>query len=380
MKLTPEPSARNGVHWTVRMNRRNRSVFYVLLLLALGSHLYAIGAPALAWAALALNYIAYPQLAYWRARRAQDQRMAEIHNMDADIVMAGLWIGWLGAPLWISFILCASGCINMVVFHGARGGLRLVLNLCVGVALAALVVPLSWRPETDLRTSVLCMLALLLYLFAFARDGYDRAMDQSQANARLRRQYDEIGLLQAQLREQALRDPLTGLFNRRQLDATLAPTMQRCREQGTPLSVLIIDIDHFKRINDTHGHAAGDAVLQAVAQLLLRHMRPQDLAYRIGGEEFLLVLGGTPLGAAMERAHTLREAVEGLRVRSGPGELAVTLSCGVAAFPLHSDEPQDLLDCADRALYEAKKQGRNRVVAHPGQEPAQPALSLSTSE
>ncbi|WP_367066804.1 diguanylate cyclase [Oryzisolibacter sp. LB2S] len=359
------------------MNWRNRSLFYVLLLMALGSHLLTIGASAAGWAALTLNYVAYPHLAYWRARRARDQRLAEMHNMDADIVMAGAWIASLGAPLWISFILCASGCINMVVFHGARGGLRLMLSLAVGMALAALVVPLAWQPETDLRTSVLCMIALLLYLFAFARDGYDRAMSQSQANSRLRKQYDEIQSLQAQLREQALRDPLTGLFNRRQLDATLGPAMQLCREQGACLSVLIVDIDHFKRINDTHGHAAGDAVLQSFAQLLLRHMRPQDMAYRIGGEEFLLVLGGTPLDTAVERAHMLREAVEVLRVRTGSGELSVTLSCGAAAFPLHAQEPQDLLDCADQALYEAKKGGRNRVVTHPGPVPLQPALSAS---
>ncbi|MHA7599357.1 sensor domain-containing diguanylate cyclase [Alicycliphilus sp. T452] len=363
MKLTPEPSRRDGVHWTVRMNRRNRSVFYILLFLAMGSHLLATGAPAWAWAALALNYLVYPQAAYWRARRAPDQRRAEMHNMDADIVLAGIWVGALGFPLWITFILCASGCINMVVFHGARGGVRLVVWMAAGIALAATAALPSWHPDTDLRTSLLCMLALGLYLFAFARDGYDRALAQHQVHAQLRGQFDEIRSLQAQLREQALRDPLTGLFNRRQLDAALAPALRRCREQGTPLSVLLIDIDHFKRINDAHGHAAGDSVLQALARLLLRHARPQDLACRLGGEEFLLVLDGTPVAAAIERAQALRLAFEALRVQSAGGELAATLSCGVAAFPQHADQPQALLACADQALYAAKEQGRNRVVA-----------------
>ena len=248
MKLTPEPSShREGVHWTVRMNRRNRSAFYVLLFLAMGSHLLATGAPAWAWAALVLHYLIYPQLAYWRACRSSDQRRAEMHNMDADIVLAGIWLGALGFPLWITFIMCASGCINMVVFHGARGGVRLVVSMAAGIALAAITALPSWHPDTDLRTSLLCMLALGLYLFAFARDGYDRAMAQYQVHAQLRGQFDEIRSLQAQLREQALRDPLTGLFNRRQLDAALAPALRRCREQGTPLSVLLIDIDHFKR-------------------------------------------------------------------------------------------------------------------------------------
>ncbi len=371
MKLTPEPSRRDGVHWTVHMNRRNRSVFYALLFLTLGSHLLAIGATAPAWAALVLNYVAYPQIAYLRARRARDQKRAEMHNMDADIVMAGIWMGWLGFPLWISFILCASGCINMVVFYGARGGVRLLLALAAGIAAAALVAPLSWRPDTDLRTAALSMLALTLYLFAFARDGYDRAMAQYQVHARLREQYDEIRSLQAQLREQALRDPLTGLFNRRQLAAALPSALERCRERGAPLSVLLIDIDHFKRINDTHGHAAGDMVLQALARLLLCHVRPQDLACRLGGEEFLLVLDNTPLDAAVERAHALRQAFEALRVRTAAGELGATLSCGVAAFPLHAGQPEALLAHADQALYEAKERGRNGVVAHAAREMAQ---------
>ncbi len=369
MKLTPESSSRDGVHWTVRMNRRNRSAFYVLLFVAMGSHLLALGAPAWGWAALVLNYLAYPQLVYWRARRAHDQRRAEIHNMDADIVLAGIWAGVLGFPLWITFVLCASGCINMVVFHGGRGGIRLLVNMGAGIALAALAVPLDWRPETDLRTSVLCMVALGLYLFAFARDGYDRAMAQHEVHAQLRGQFEEIRSLQTQLREQALRDPLTGLFNRRHLDAVLAPMLERCVSQGAPLSLLVIDIDHFKRVNDAHGHAAGDAVLQALAQLLLRHVRPQDVACRLGGEEFVLVLDNTPVAVAAERAQVLRQAFEALRVRAVGGELAATLSCGVAACPDNGQEPRALVAWADQALYAAKKQGRNRVVVQAPQAP-----------
>lgn len=362
MKLPPASSPCHGVHWTVRMNRRNRSVFCVLLSLALGSHLLTIGAPPWAWVALALSFLAFPQLAYWRARRAADQRRAEIHNMDADIVLAGIWTGALGFPLWISFILGAAGCINLVVFHGTRGGMRTVLYLAAGIALAVLAARPSWHPDTDLRTSVLCMLALGLYLFAFARDGYDRAMARHHAHTQLREQFEEIRSLQAQLHEQALRDPLTGLFNRRQIDTALPSALQRCRDQGASLSVLLIDIDHFKGINDAHGHAAGDTVLQALAQLLLRHVRPQDLACRLGGEEFLLMLDGTPVAAATERAQELRQAFEALRVRCEDGELSATLSCGVASFPQHADQPKALLACADQALYAAKGQGRNRVV------------------
>ena len=346
------------------MNWRNRSVFFVLLFLALGSHLEAIGAPAWAWALLALNFLVYPQLVYWRALRARDQRLAEIHNMDLDIVLAGIWCAAFGFPLWIVFTVCASGCINEVVFHGARGGLRLVAAVAAGVAIGALALPLGWHPDTDLRTAVLCMGALLLYLYVFARDGYNRALSQHKAHQQMRAQLEEIRSLQAQLREQATRDPLTGLFNRRHADAALALALEHARASSAPLSLLMIDVDHFKRINDTHGHAAGDAVLQALAQLLQRHVRPRDVACRHGGEEFLLVLADTPLAVAQDRAEALRRAFEALQVRFGGGVLTATLSCGVAGFPQLTGGPEALLACADLALYAAKVQGRNRVVVH----------------
>lgn len=372
MKLAPAPSSpRNAdVHWTVRMNRRNRSVFYMLLFAAVGSHLLVIGAPRWAWGALALNYLAFPQIAYWLARRATDQRQAEMRNMDADVVFAGIWMGALGFPLWITFVFCASGCINLVVFRGVSGGPRLLVMLGAGVALAALAVPISWHPDTDLRTTLLCMLALGLYLFAFARDGYDRAVEQHKAHVQLREHYEEIRSLQARLSEQALRDPLTGLFNRRQLDAQLAPMLQQCRAHGTPLAIVLIDLDHFKRINDAHGHAAGDTVLQALAQLLLRHVRPSDLACRLGGEEFLLVLDNTTLTTATERAETVRQAFEVLRVRAANHDLSATLSCGVAAFTGDESRPEALLARADQALYAAKEGGRNRVVVDGGTQAA----------
>ncbi|MFT4266462.1 MAG: diguanylate cyclase [Xenophilus sp.] len=366
MPSSSASSRQDRVHWIVRMNRRNRSASFALLAVAMGSHLYAIGAPAWAWGALALNFLLYPQLAYWRARRARDQRRAELQNMDADFVLGGIWMAALGLPLWITFIFCASGCINLVVFHGARGVPRLLLDLVAGIAIGAAAAQPAWHPDTDLRTSVLCMVALELYLFVFARDGYDRAMAQYKANAQLHEQYGRIHALQTQLREQALRDPLTGLFNRRQLDAVLAPMLQRCRDSATPLALVAIDIDRFKSINDTRGHAAGDAVLRALARLLLRHVRAQDLAFRVGGEEFLLVLSGASPAEAMERAQVLCATFERLRVRWANGESSATLSCGVAGFPRHADEPLALLACADQALYAAKAQGRNRVVVYEG--------------
>ncbi|WP_234383760.1 sensor domain-containing diguanylate cyclase [Paracidovorax avenae] len=361
----PAPSSARTVHWLVRMNHRNRTFFYALLFLALGSHFLHIGAGQAAWAVLAVQFLAYPQLAYWTARRSPHQAKAELHNMLVDNVFGGLWAGLLGLPVWITFTLFIGNCINVVAFHGYPGLLRLLAAMGVGLLGGlALYGDQPLHPDIDMATSLLCILALTLFLTVFAHTSYRRAVEQQQSNARLRTQFEEIRALQDQLQEQAMRDPLTGLYNRRHLDATLAARIAQCGAQGLPLSLLMIDIDHFKRVNDTHGHAAGDAMLQALAQLLQRHVRVQDLACRHGGEEFVLLLPETPLAIARERAEALRQAFEALQVRHGPDALSTTLSCGVSAFPEHADEPHALLARADEALYSAKVQGRNRVAVH----------------
>ncbi len=370
--------SRSKVHWLVRMNRRNRSVFYAMLGVAIASHLWFKGASPLLWAVMAVQFAAYPQFAYWRAVRAKHQRAAEMQNLALDSVFGGVWAGFLGLPLWLSFSLIIGNGINMVVFYDLKGLRTLLLTTCGGIALAAggwLATTGTWPidPATHTVTGLLCIAALTVYFVAFAHDGYVRAMDQYRANETLRLQFEEIQSLQTRLRDQALRDPLTGLFNRRQLDAVLALELERCREAGAPLALLMIDIDHFKRINDTHGHPAGDAVLQALARLLKRHVRPQDLACRHGGEEFVLLLVETPLPVALERAEALRKAFQALVVRHGEVTMSATLSCGVAAFPLHATQPLTLTACADQALYQAKLQGRNRVVVHE----AEPALQPS---
>ncbi|WP_234369599.1 sensor domain-containing diguanylate cyclase [Paracidovorax avenae] len=361
----PAPSPARTVHWLVRMNHRNRTFFYALLFLALGSHFRHMGAGPAAWAVLAVQFLAYPHLAYWTAHRSPQQAKAELHNMLVDNLFGGLWAGLLGLPVWITFTLFIGNCINVVAFHGYPGLLRLVAAMGVGLLVGlALYGNQPLHPEIDMATSLLCILALTLFLTVFAHTSYRRAVKQQQSNARLRAQFEEIRALQEQLQEQAMRDPLTGLYNRRHLDAILAARIAQCGARSLPLSLLMIDIDHFKHVNDTHGHAAGDAMLQALAQLMQRHVRVQDMACRHGGEEFVLLLPETPPAVARERAEALRQAFEALQVRHGPDALSTTLSCGVAAFPQHADAPRALMACADEALYAAKVQGRNRVVVH----------------
>ncbi|WP_170331837.1 sensor domain-containing diguanylate cyclase [Ruegeria arenilitoris] len=165
-----------------------------------------------------------------------------------------------------------------------------------------------------------------------------------------------------QLHDQSVRDPLTGLFNRRHMTETLRKGISRSQQTGAPLSLIAVDVDHFKKFNDTHGHDAGDMVLRAVGSALEQGCDRDEVACRIGGEEFMLILPDNTPEDAMTRAEKLRQAVEAVSVRYGEKSLPrITISVGVAHYPAHGTMPQDLMRAADDALYVAKDKGRNQV-------------------
>ena len=166
----------------------------------------------------------------------------------------------------------------------------------------------------------------------------------------------------------SIRDQLTGLFNRRYLDEVLDREVHRAMRANRPLSVIMLDVDHFKQFNDTHGHPAGDALLRSLARMLQSRTRREDVTCRYGGEEFVMILPEAPLEVACRRAEQLRS--EALRLRpnqNGAGSKPVTLSMGIAALPQDGMNARELLANADRNLYLAKQAGRDRVVAgsHP---------------
>ena len=162
-------------------------------------------------------------------------------------------------------------------------------------------------------------------------------------------------------------DGLTGIANRRHLDRKLAEEVGRCARNRVELSVLLLDIDNFKRFNDSHGHLAGDECLKSVAQALAGALhRPADLAARYGGEEFCVVLPETVGHGALQVAERLRRRVAGLNVTTPQGSVQVTVSIGVVSqVPPRDAAPAALLSCADAALYRAKSGGRNRVCRAP---------------
>lgn len=165
------------------------------------------------------------------------------------------------------------------------------------------------------------------------------------------------------LRQQSIRDPLTGLFNRRFMEEALLRELLRAERLEQSLSVIMLDIDHFKRFNDTFGHDAGDLVLRQVGAFLHAHIRGADIACRYGGEEFILVLPGASLAAAQARADQLRLVTRDLVLQyEGQSLGTFSFSIGVAGYPEHGRIYSALLRAADEALYRAKRAGRDRVV------------------
>jgi two-component system cell cycle response regulator len=217
-----------------------------------------------------------------------------------------------------------------------------------------------------------------------ANDYILRPLDRNELTARVRTQIRRKRL-QDRLRDNyerslalALTDALTGLYNRRYVMAHLEELMGREAEAGKQLAVLLFDIDHFKQINDRHGHDAGDAVLAEIAKRTLRDVRSFDLVARYGGEEFLAVMPETSLSVAMTVAERLRRGIgEAPFQLPGGDEIAVTISVGVATMADENDKPAGLLKRADEALYAAKGSGRNQVIAWPLAAPAERRLATA---
>lgn len=239
------------------------------------------------------------------------------------------------------------------------------------------------RPETKHKLSKLaheegitCFICLpltshahrlgVIYFYRSDRDTFDaEEISLLTTFARLAAEAIENARLYEQTREQAMTDSLTGLSNRRELSRRLPRELARVRRSGKTISAVMIDIDHFKRVNDTYGHPAGDAVLQQIAKLLLAHVRDIDTAARYGGEEFLLLLPETDHIGAKLVAERVRRTVEQAVLELPDGRtIGVTISCGIACYPECAEGAEEMISKADQALYTAKLDGRNRVTLY----------------
>jgi diguanylate cyclase (GGDEF)-like protein len=216
---------------------------------------------------------------------------------------------------------------------GPHGNIALPLKILGGVIG---VITLKTRPDIEVNEETVRLLCTLGNQISIAVN-----------NAKL---YDEA-------RNFSLRDHLTGLANRRFLNMQLEKSVKAARRYREKLSVIMLDIDHFKQFNDTYGHVQGDRLLVKIAGILMEEMRSSDYVFRYGGEEFLVILSQTDLMTACDAAERLRTSVE--------SSTAVTISLGVSTYRETMQDDEDLIRTADTALYQAKQRGRNRVVASP---------------
>lgn len=359
----------------VKTNYKIRAGSFVMGFAILVAHLANKNYAPLTWGLLVLQFLVYPHLLYWHASRAKDPLRIELGNLLLDPFLFGLWCGALGFPLWISFALFACALVNIIFHRGTRGAVDVALVFALGGLVGLALMGWQLNLNTNGLVTALCIIGLTLYFLvtinaAFARNQklrdirarLLRSEDASRAaNEALESQLQEIHALQAQLREQAHRDPLTGLYNRRYFDNALEREWMQSKREGQPLSLVLIDIDFFKQINDTYGHPAGDEVLKQMAAQLDEQTRASDVVCRYGGEEFLVLLPGMSQADALERSEQWRTRFVSTVMVFGELRIQATISIGIAAYPGHGTSAQALIRSADHALYCAKNEGRNCV-------------------
>ena len=312
---------------------------------AIGGTLYAQHAQALLWWLMFLTCLIWPHLGFVHALKSRDPYGAERRNLLLDSVIVGAWV-----PLMHFCLLPSAILVTVTTFDKLNTGMRrLWLQSIPFLVGATLVVTAWWRPHPALGSAlivVVCCLPLLVV----------HTLVTGMANYRLvRTTAHQNRLLEAMRRT----DAQTRLLSRESVLEHCEAALQRYAANGTEAALLMVDIDHFKAINDTYGHAVGDEAIAAVADAIRACLRQQDVAGRYGGDEFIVLCLGAGESQAQWIAQRLLQGIEG--VRELRAELRLTGSIGIAALQPRHHSLRDWLYAADQALYRAKAQGRNRA-------------------
>ncbi|WP_242112736.1 sensor domain-containing diguanylate cyclase [Luteimonas aquatica] len=342
-----EAARRSGEHLNfVSRIYRMRTLGLGTGCLAVGAGLYEHGASAPVWALLVFNGYLWPVLAYFLARRSRFPLRAEKRSLMVDSMFGGLWI----AMMQFNAVPSALIAVMLSADKIAVGGWRFLARTA---ALQALVCAVTWaalgfpfQPQGSMATLVASLPFLLAYPLALSTMSYALGRKVARQNRLLRRL--------------SRTDALTELSNRQHWEEAAAAEMARGRRAGRPSALLMLDIDNFKQINDTYGHAFGDLVLQRVARVLRTCVRETDTAGRYGGDEFGLVLVETPAAEAREVAERIRREIA--QARFGDPDFRCTASIGLAMADARLLDVAAWIESADNALYRAKQAGRNRVA------------------
>lgn len=326
---------------------------YVPRVIGMGIGLFSVMAamaplqpPSWVWLLMVLNGLAWPHLAYQWALRSVTPYRAEQRNLLLDSLAGGFWAAAIHFNPLPSVTILSMMTMNNVAAGGKHLVLRGLLAQLAGMLLAmALLGPGLQLQATDFQVYA-CLPMLTLYPLALGWVCYQLAMKLADHKRRLS--------------ALSRTDSLTGLLNHGSWKDLLLLRFQICRQQQAPAVIALIDIDHFKTINDTFGHVVGDCVLRQVSDELKRSLREDDLAGRYGGDEFCLILPGADLAHACQAMERLREQVGAYRNPQVP-QLGISLSIGLSAYYPGLTTPEQWLEEADKALYAAKHQGRNQV-------------------
>ena len=296
---------------------------------------------------MVLPAFVWPHVAYLITRHSQDPYRAEARNLLVDSAMAASFVPLIHFNLLPSVLLLTLTMVDKIT-TGIRGlWARSVPAMLGGGLVGTLLAGLHWAPDTSMRVIVACLPVMALHTISVSVVSYQlirKTAHQNQLLVELRRV-----------------DALTGLFVRGHWQEQAEAALRRHHNTNQPACMLMMAIDHFKQINDQHGHTVGDEVIRALAHVARGNVRAVDCAGRYGGDEFAIVLPGMQARDALALAHRIREQTEGVRLRSLPG-VRITSSIGVAPADHRHSNLRAWIDAADTALYAAKNGGRNRVA------------------
>jgi len=334
--------------------------------LCAGAGLYQANAPTWVWGVLVVYCYVWPHIAFRMSIRSVLPLAAERRNVLVDSFAGGFWAVAMAFNVLPSVLLLAALAMNNFATGGARLFGKGMVAHVAGAGAGLLVLGLNFRPEPSFLTVLLCVPFLLSYPLVLGVVMYRLSIVLSrQKNALMLEKHraDEANLAKTRLlAELASRDELTGLFNRRHMSELLAQQRLACQRADDGFAVALVDLDHFKHINDSHGHAVGDNVLRAFAEQAVAAMRGSDIVGRWGGEEFLVIYPRSTAHEAALGAARLRERLAAAVVATPAGQpLTFTVSIGLTEHVPH-ESIDALVERADRAMYQAKSLGRNRVV------------------
>ena len=316
--------------------------------LVVGVVLWERNAGLAAWLCMAAISFVWPHVAHLLSRRSADPYRAEIRNLLVDSALAVVLVTLMHFNLLPSVLLVTLTMVDKIT-TGIRGLWARSLPGMAGAAVAgAAFNGFQWAPETSMPVILACLPVMVLHTLSVSLVSYRLIRRVSRQNQLL----DELRRI----------DALTGLYDRGHWQEQAEATLRRHHATDEPACLVMLDIDHFKQINDQHGHTVGDEVLRAMARIVLSNVRATDCAGRYGGDEFAIVLRGMHLDGATAVAHRIREQVQALQLHDMPG-LQFTTSMGVATADHRHSSLRAWTNAADAELYQAKAAGRNRVSA-----------------